>query len=197
MEVQVVWGGDGDGVEFVAEWLVHLAEISERLGTGVFFGGSGEAISIDIAETDDGRSGFLVARYVAGAFASNTDTGELDFGIGSENRAGDDLEAESGGSGRFEESAAVGGLAHGSFFRCGVGGSGVDTGHNRHFSPKMGTKKDELFGHFRRGGFSSKIRFLDHFYEETKIRIDNNQNLFLVLFIFIFKYLKHLNKIRK
>jgi glycosyltransferase involved in cell wall biosynthesis len=61
----------------------------------------------------------------------------------------------------------------------------------------MGTKKDELFGHFRRGGFSSKIRFLDHFYEETKIRIDNNQNLFLVLFIFIFKYLKHLNKIRK
>ena len=61
----------------------------------------------------------------------------------------------------------------------------------------VGTKKDELFGIFRRGGFSSKIRFLDHFYEEIKIRIDNKQNLLLVLFIFIFKYLKHLNKIRR
>ena len=61
----------------------------------------------------------------------------------------------------------------------------------------IGTKKNELFGYFRRGGFSSKIRFLDHFYEEIKIRIDNNQNLLLVLLIFIFKYLKHLNKIRK
>ncbi len=61
----------------------------------------------------------------------------------------------------------------------------------------VGTKKDELFGYFRRGGFSSKIRFLDHFYEEIKIRIDNGQNLLLVLVIFIFKYLKHLKKIKK
>ncbi len=61
----------------------------------------------------------------------------------------------------------------------------------------VGTKKKELFGYFRRGGFSSKTRFLDHFYEEIKIRIDNKQNLLLVLFIFVFKYLKHLNKIRK
>jgi glycosyltransferase involved in cell wall biosynthesis len=61
----------------------------------------------------------------------------------------------------------------------------------------IGTNKEELFGYFRRGGFSSKTRFIDHFYEETKIRIDNNQNLLLVLFIFVFKYLKHLNKIRK
>ncbi len=61
----------------------------------------------------------------------------------------------------------------------------------------VGTKKEELFGIFRRGGFSSKIRFLDHFYEEIKIRIDNNQNLLMVLFIFVFKYLKHFNKIRK
>ena len=61
----------------------------------------------------------------------------------------------------------------------------------------VGTKKNELFGYFRRGGFSSKTRFLDHSYEEIKIRIDNKQNLLLVLFIFVFKYLKHLNKIRK
>lgn len=60
-----------------------------------------------------------------------------------------------------------------------------------------GTKKKELFGHFRRGGFSSKINFIDHFFEEIKIRIDNGQNLLLVLLIFIYKYLKHLNKIRE
>jgi hypothetical protein len=60
----------------------------------------------------------------------------------------------------------------------------------------IGTKKDELFGYFRRGGFSSTIRFLDHFLEETKIRIDNGQNLFVVLLIFIFKYLRHINKLK-
>ena len=27
----------------------------------------------------------------------------------------------------------------------------------------IGTKKNELFGIFRRGGFSSKVNFIDHF----------------------------------
>jgi glycosyltransferase involved in cell wall biosynthesis len=66
----------------------------------------------------------------------------------------------------------------------------------KHKMNGVGTKKDELFGYFRRGGFSSRVRFLDHFFEETKIRIDNGQNLFLVLLIFIFKYFKHLKKIK-
>ena len=60
----------------------------------------------------------------------------------------------------------------------------------------IGTKKEELFGHFRRGGYSSTINFMDHFFEETKIRIDNGQNVLLVLLIFVFKYLKHLKKIK-
>jgi len=60
----------------------------------------------------------------------------------------------------------------------------------------IGTKKNELFGYFRRGGFSSKISFKDHFFEEIKIRIDNNQNLLLVLLIFFYKYLKHFNKLK-
>jgi glycosyltransferase involved in cell wall biosynthesis len=59
----------------------------------------------------------------------------------------------------------------------------------------IGTKKNELFGIFRRGGFSSRIKFIDHFFEEIKIRIDNGQNKILILLIFIFKYLKHLTKI--
>ena len=59
----------------------------------------------------------------------------------------------------------------------------------------VGTKKNELFGIFRRGGYSSKINFIDHFFEEIKIRIDNNQNLFLVLLIFIYKYLKNFKRL--
>ena len=58
----------------------------------------------------------------------------------------------------------------------------------------VSTKKNELFGTFRRGGFSSKINFLDHFFEEIRIRLNNKQNKFLVLFIFIYKYIKHKKK---
>jgi len=59
----------------------------------------------------------------------------------------------------------------------------------------IGTKKEEIFGIFRRGGYSSKIKFIDHFFEEINIRIDNGQNKFLILLIFIYKYLKHFSKI--
>ena len=59
----------------------------------------------------------------------------------------------------------------------------------------IGTKKNELFGIFRRGGFSSKVNFIDYFFEEITIRIDNGQNRILILLIFIFKYIKHISKI--
>ena len=59
----------------------------------------------------------------------------------------------------------------------------------------VGTKKSEIFGIFRRGGFSSTIKFRDHFFEEIIIRLDNNQNKLLVLIIFIYKYLKNFTKI--
>ena len=59
----------------------------------------------------------------------------------------------------------------------------------------IGTKKSELFGIFRRGGYSSKINFFDHFLEEIRIRLDNNQNKFLVLLIFIYKYIKNISKL--
>ena len=57
------------------------------------------------------------------------------------------------------------------------------------------TKKSELFGIFRRGGFSSKIKFYDHFVEEINIRLDNGQNKILVLLIFIYKYIKNFSKL--
>ena len=59
----------------------------------------------------------------------------------------------------------------------------------------MASKKNELFGMFRRGGYSSKIKFSDHFFEEIQIRLDNGQNKFLILLIFIYKYLKNFSKI--
>ena len=59
----------------------------------------------------------------------------------------------------------------------------------------IGTKKSELFGTFRIGGYSSSIKFFDHFKEEISIRLDNGQNRLLVLIIFIYKYLKNISKI--
>lgn len=59
----------------------------------------------------------------------------------------------------------------------------------------IATKKSEVFGIFRRGGFSSNIRFIDHFMETIKIRLDNNQNKFIVLIIFILKFLKNIKKL--
>ena len=42
------------------------------------------------------------------------------------------------------------------------------------------TKKNQKVGNMRSGGFSSKVRFFDHLVEETKIRINNSQNIFFV-----------------
>ena len=59
----------------------------------------------------------------------------------------------------------------------------------------IATSKDEIFGIFRRGGYSSQIKFIDHFFEEIKIRLDNQQSKLLILIIFIYKYLKNFSKI--
>jgi len=59
----------------------------------------------------------------------------------------------------------------------------------------MATKKNEVFGIFRRGGYSSTIKFYDRFLEEIKIRYDNGQNLILVGIIFLHKFIKNLKTI--
>jgi len=60
----------------------------------------------------------------------------------------------------------------------------------------MATKKDEIFGKFRRGGISSKISFMDYLSETTRIRLDNGQNILLISMIFLLKYTRYLiNKI--
>jgi glycosyltransferase involved in cell wall biosynthesis len=59
----------------------------------------------------------------------------------------------------------------------------------------IAVKKNELFGIFRRGGFSSKVRFIDHVMEDYRIRINNGQNVILILLIFFYKIIKNIKKI--
>ncbi len=67
----------------------------------------------------------------------------------------------------------------------------------KHKLKGVGTNKNELFGVFRRGGFSSKVNFFEHFGEEIRIRLDNNQNKLLILLIIFLKTLKNINKFFK
>ena len=59
----------------------------------------------------------------------------------------------------------------------------------------VGTKKNEIFGNFQRGGFSSQIKFFDHLVECTRIRLDNNQNKLMVLFTVIIKFLFNIKRL--
>ena len=61
----------------------------------------------------------------------------------------------------------------------------------------IATKKNELFGVFRRGGISSKIPFRKLLFEEIRIRYDNNQNLFLLLVILFYKIINNFTKFVK
>ena len=57
--------------------------------------------------------------------------------------------------------------------------------------------KDKIFGIFRRGGFSSRVKFIDHFKEEIQIRNDNKQNKIIIFLIIVYKSIRHINKILK
>lgn len=61
----------------------------------------------------------------------------------------------------------------------------------------VSTKKNEVVGIFRRGGFSSTIPYRKLLLEELKIRYDNNQSIFLIFIIFVYKFLKQFKKILK
>ena len=51
----------------------------------------------------------------------------------------------------------------------------------------VGTKKNELFGIFARGGYSSKITFFERTLEELLIRKNNGQHIIFILVILIIK----------
>ena len=61
----------------------------------------------------------------------------------------------------------------------------------------LATKKKEITGIFRRGGFSSTINYRKLFKEEMSIRYNNKQNFVLLIVIFMYKMIKHFKKIVK
>tara|TARA_B100001287_G_C22526266_1_gene455115 strand:- start:35 stop:313 length:279 start_codon:yes stop_codon:yes gene_type:complete len=67
----------------------------------------------------------------------------------------------------------------------------------KHKMRGIATKKNQITGIFRRGGFSSTISFRKLFKEELTIRWNNKQNKLLILIIFIYKFFKHFRKIIK
>ncbi len=56
------------------------------------------------------------------------------------------------------------------------------------------TKKDEVIGIVESGGFSSKYGFWNRLMEETRIRFDNKQNIFLIIIIFFNVVIKNFLK---
>jgi len=59
----------------------------------------------------------------------------------------------------------------------------------------ISTKKDEITGIFRRGGFSSKIKYRKLLFEELRIRFNQGQSIILILFIFAHKLVINFKKI--
>ena len=59
----------------------------------------------------------------------------------------------------------------------------------------IATKKNEIIGIFRRGGFSSISPYRKQFFEELRIRYNNDQNVFLIFIIALYKFMKHFKKI--
>ena len=52
------------------------------------------------------------------------------------------------------------------------------------------TKKEEILGEFGKGGFSSKINYIEHLKDLNQIRIDNKQNKLFVYFLYFIKIIK-------
>lgn len=60
----------------------------------------------------------------------------------------------------------------------------------------IATKKNEVIGYFRPGGISDKIKYIEYLNESTKIRLDNKQNYFFVILIYLMRYLKRVKLIK-
>ena len=61
----------------------------------------------------------------------------------------------------------------------------------------ISTKKNEIIGYFRPGGFYDNLKYIDYLNENTQIRLHNNQNLFLVMLIHFLRYIKRWKLIKK
>lgn len=60
----------------------------------------------------------------------------------------------------------------------------------------ISTKKEELISIFKAGGFSARYGVYNHIWEETKIRLKNKQNFFLVFGIYLIRVIKNFYKFK-
>ena len=58
----------------------------------------------------------------------------------------------------------------------------------------LATLKSEITGDFRSGGFSSKMKFKDSLKEDFRIRRDNGQNIFFLIIIYLYRYIRNFKK---
>ena len=61
----------------------------------------------------------------------------------------------------------------------------------------ISTKKNEVLGKFRKGGLSSRIRYIDFLRENNRIRINNGQNKFIVYIIFLLRLTRNFKRLFK
>jgi len=61
----------------------------------------------------------------------------------------------------------------------------------------VSTSKNELIGIMKSGGYSSTVSFMDHLLEECSIRINNGQNIFLIIILFFNAFFKKCLKLIK
>ena len=65
----------------------------------------------------------------------------------------------------------------------------------KHKLKGVSSNKDEIIGEMSAGGLSSKVTYLDHLREESKIRIKNKQSIFLIILIIVNGILKNIPRI--
>ena len=58
----------------------------------------------------------------------------------------------------------------------------------------ISTNKNKIIGIMKSGGHSSKTTFFQHLLEETRIRYNNNQNIFFIFLIFCNAIIKYIIK---
>lgn len=52
-------------------------------------------------------------------------------------------------------------------------------------------RRDQVLGHFDQTGYSSRMSYIEHLFEETRIRLHNGQSRWMVLLIFIARYIRN------
>tara|TARA_Y100000389_G_C17460580_1_gene521362 strand:+ start:843 stop:1715 length:873 start_codon:yes stop_codon:yes gene_type:complete len=66
---------------------------------------------------------------------------------------------------------------------------------NKYKMKGIATSKKELIGYFTKGGISESLNFFERLIEETKIRINNKQNIVIVMMLFLIHLTYQIRKI--